>query len=162
MSASRLARVAAAGVAATWFMDRVDKVVYRVTPDEVHRREAELEDLTGPGQFARAVMRAFGREPTHDEAVRWGRVAHIGFGVLLAIAYPPLAKRVPVLRAANGAVYGLIVSPANLAVVPALGLTPPSTEFPLATNLRVVAYHIGYGVALESLSKALRVHDDAA
>ena len=161
MSALRIAKAVAAGLAATWFMDRADELIYAAQPEEIHRREAELEDVTGPGQFARAVMRAFGREPTHEETVLWGRAAHVGMGVAFAVLYPAAAKRAPWLRAGFGAMYGVVISPANLVIVPALGLTPPSWEFPIETTVRGVGYHIAYGVALEALARALRLHDDA-
>jgi uncharacterized membrane protein YagU involved in acid resistance len=121
-----MAKTAVAGLAATWFMDRVDKLIHQAQPEDVHRREAELEDLTGPGQTARAIMRASGHEPSHDEAVGWGRAVHVTFGALAALVYPPLAKRFPILRVGLGAVYGLAIYPANAVVVPALGLTPPT------------------------------------
>ncbi len=157
----RIAKAVAAGLTATWVMDRVDKLIYAAQPEAVHRREAELEDVTGPGQFAREVMRALGREPTHEETVFWGRVAHIGVGVTFALLYRTAAKRAPWLRAGCGAMYGVVISPANLVVVPALGLTPPSWEFPIETTVRGVGYHIAYGVALEAVARALRLHDDA-
>jgi uncharacterized membrane protein YagU involved in acid resistance len=159
MSALRIAKAAVAGLAATWFMDRVDGLIYATQSEDVHRREAELEDVTGPGQFARAVMRALGREPTHEETVLWGRAAHIGMGVGMAVLYPAAAKRMPWLRAGFGAAYGVAISPANLVVVPALGLTPPSWEFPLETTVRGIGYHIAYGIALEAQARALRMHD---
>ena len=93
MSALRIAKTMAAGLAATWFMDRADELIYATQSEDVHRREAELEDVTGPGQFARAVMRALGREPTHEETVRWGRAAHIAMGMSFALVYAPAAKR---------------------------------------------------------------------
>ncbi len=160
MGAVRIARAAAAGVAAVWFMDRVDKLIYNAQSEDVHRREAELEDLTGPGQAARALLRALGREPTHDEAVILGRVLHVWIGVVFAVLYPGLAKRFPWLRGGFGTAYGIAISPANLVVVPALGLTPPSWEFPVETTVRGVGYHIAYGIALEALARALRMHDD--
>jgi uncharacterized membrane protein YagU involved in acid resistance len=160
MSALRIGKAVAAGLAATWFMDRVDKLIYTAQAEDVHRREAELEDVTGPGQFARALIRAFGREPTHDETVLWGRVAHVGMGITFAVLYPAAARRAPWLRAGFGAMYGLAISPANLVIVPALGLTPPSWEFPIKTTVRGVGYHIAYGIALEALARVLRMHDD--
>lgn len=160
MSALRIAKAAAAGLAATWLMDRVDKLIYLMQSEDVHRREAELEDVTGPGQAARALMRALGREPTHEDVVRWGRVAHVTVGVMFAVLYPAAAKRMPALRTGHGAAYGIAIAPANLVLVPALGLTPPSWEFPIETSIRGVGYHIAYGVALESLARALRLHDD--
>jgi uncharacterized membrane protein YagU involved in acid resistance len=141
-------------------MDRVDKLIYVTQSEDVHRREAELEDVTGPGQFARAVMRTFGREPAHDETVRWGRAAHVMMGVGMAVAYPAAVKRAPWLRAGFGAAYGIAISPANLILVPALGLTPPSWEFPLETTVRGIGYHIAYGVALEVQARALRLHHE--
>lgn len=117
--------------------------------------------MTGPGQFARAVLRAFGREPAHDETVRWGRAAHIALGVTFALLYRPAAKRAPCLRAGFGAAYGVAISPANLVLVPALGLTPPSWEFPIETTVRGVGYHIAYGVALEAQARLLGLHEGA-
>ena len=58
MSALQIVKAAAAGLAATWFMDRVDRLIYATQSDGVHRREAELEDVTGPGQFASPSNRA--------------------------------------------------------------------------------------------------------
>ena len=161
MSALHIAKAVTAGLVATWFMDRVDKAIYTAQSEDVHRREAELEDVTGPGQFARAVMRAAGREPTHEETVRWGRAAHVMMGVTLAVLYPAAAKRMRWLRAGCGAAYGIAISPANLVVVPALGLTPPSWAFPIETTVRGIGYHIAYGFALEVQARVLRLHDGA-
>ena len=60
---------ALAGGAATWLMDRADKLVYQLQSEAVHKRGAAVEDLTGPGQLARRVIRAAAHEPSHDEAV---------------------------------------------------------------------------------------------
>lgn len=159
---ARLAGPVVAGLGATWMMDRADKLVYNAQSEAVHRPESELEDLTGPGQFARAVMRAAGHEPSHDEAVRWGRVAHVSFGVLLALAYVPLSRRARWLRGGGGALYGALAFPANAVVVPALGLTPPTTAFPPQTALRGLLYHLVYGIALETQVRALRLRADDA
>jgi uncharacterized membrane protein YagU involved in acid resistance len=107
-------------------------------------------------------MRALGREPTREELILWGRVAHLGVGVTFALAYVPLAKRFPVLRRGLGAVYGITVYPANAVVVPALGLTPPTWEFPVETTIRGLGYHIAYGMALELLARMLRLVDTRA
>jgi len=138
--------------------NRDDHHLRHVTPGEDF--EAELEDLTGPGQFARTMMRALGHSPSKDEAKRWGRVAHVAFGTAVALAYPTLARRWPWLRAGNGMRYGLLVYPGNALVVPALGLTPPSWKFPKETILRGLGYHLAYGFALESLARMMRLHDE--
>lgn len=155
MALPPILRIALAGAAATWCMDRIDKAVYLATPERVHRREAELEELTGPGAFARAVARRFGRELDHDEAVRWGRRVHVAYGISAALAYPAVARRLPPVLA--GVVYGAALAPANLFVVPALGLTPPTRAFPMATTVRGLIYHLGYGVALDACTRVLRV-----
>jgi len=157
MAGLRWGRTVLAGLAATWVMDRVDKLVYLAQPAWVHRREAELEDLTGPGQLARVLMRAAGHEPTHDEAVAGGRFLHLTMGACCAIAYVAGLREIPSLRAGFGAGYGLAILPANLVVVPALGLTPPATAFPRETTIRGAIYHIGYGVALEACVRLLRL-----
>lgn len=159
---ARLAGTVVAGLGATWTMDRADKLVYNAQSEAVHRREAELEDLTGPGQLARAVMRAAGREPSRDEAVRWGRVAHVSFGVLLALVYVPLSQRARWLRGGGGALYGALAFPANAVVVPALGLTPPTSAFPPQTALRGFLYHLAYGIALETQVRVLRLRAEEA
>lgn len=141
-------------------MDRVDKAVYLLTPEPVHRREAQLEELTGPGAAARAIAHAFGRPLRHNAAVRWGRALHVAFGTGAGIAYPALARRLPALRGGWGACYGAALFPANDQVVPALGLTPPSRRFPAATRVRGFIYHLGYGVALETFARCLRLHED--
>jgi len=161
MNAYRFAGYLLAGAAATWLMDRADKLVYLLQPDDVHEREAAIEDLTGPGQLARIIMRAAGREPSHDEAVAAGRAVHVGFGISAALAYALLSKPLPWLRAGYGVTYGLALAPANLIVVPALGLTPPAWKFPAETTLRSILYHIAYGVSLESIARCLHLHGDA-
>jgi hypothetical protein len=161
MNAPRLAGFVLAGAAATGFMDRVDKVVYLLQPEDVHKREAAVEDLTGPGELARRIMRAAGREPSHDEAVAAGRLVHVTFGISSAVAYGFVASGVPVLRAGNGLLFGLLLAPANLVVVPAVGLAPPIWKFPRETTIRSIVYHLAYGLALESLARLLRLHGDS-
>jgi hypothetical protein len=160
MNASRLAGFVVAGAAATWFMDRIDKVVYLLQSEDVHRREAALEELTGPGELARRVMCALGRRPSHDEAVAAGRLVHVAFGISSAVGYGIVADGLPALRAGNGLLFGLLLAPANIVVVPAIGLTPPTWKFPRETTIRSVIYHLAYGVALESTARALRLHRD--
>jgi len=161
MKAFRFAEYALVGAAATWLMDRADKLVYQVQSEDVHEREAAVEDLTGPGQLARRVMRAAGHEPSHDEAVAAGRLVHVAFGISAALAYAILSKPLPWLRGGCGLVYGLALAPANIIVVPAVGLTPPAWKFPAQTTVRSILYHIAYGVSLESLARLLHLHDDA-
>jgi len=106
-------------------------------------------------------MRAAGHEPSHDEAVAAGRFVHVVFGISAALAFATLSKPLPWLRGGGGVVYGLALAPANLVVVPAVGLTPPAWKFPPETTVRSILYHIAYGVSLESLARVMHLHDDA-
>ena len=95
MSALRIAKAVAAGLMATWFMDRGDELIYAAQSEAVHRREAELGDVTarrasrarpdarvtGPRADAIAPGTAFafaarvGAHASHGPRVRFRHVA---------------------------------------------------------------------------------------
>jgi uncharacterized membrane protein YagU involved in acid resistance len=76
--------------------------------------------------------------------------------------YGIAAEGMPWLRGGCGLLFGLLLTPANVVVVPAVGLTPPAWKFPPETTLRSVIYHLAYGFALESIARAGRLHESPA
>lgn len=143
---------AAAGVAATWLMDRVTTVLYEKESEETQERENEARG--GQTAYVIAAEKAaslVGRELDEEEKKKAGTAIHWALGVGAGAFYGALRNRIPQLGIGSGLAYGTVFWLAmDEAALTALGLTPPPQEFPWQTHARGLAGHLVLGGVIEA------------
>jgi len=155
-----------AGVAASWTMNQFwavkAKLQQQNQPEGEHhqeqQQERESESENPTVKVAQAITRPLlGRELTKDEKTRAGWVVHYAFGALMGGLYGLMCEATPAAHAGFGTVFatGLWLG-ADEAAVPALKLSKPPREYPLAQHLSGLGAHLVYGVTAEAARRGLR------
>jgi uncharacterized membrane protein YagU involved in acid resistance len=139
-------RGAAAGAAATWVMDQVTQAMLDAQPPKVSEAE-RLAAVNGKGAVENVVDRV-----ESETGFRVPLTAvHYGLGVVPGAAYAVLRKRVPLIGAGGGLVYGFLLwLVADEYVNSSLGLSAPPTAYPPETHLRGLVGHAVLGAATNS------------
>ena len=146
-----LARGAAAGTAATWVMDQVTQAMLDAQAPEVTAREQSAM-VRGKGAVANLVDRLAVRLDLSDDAKRTAeQVVHFGLGAVPGALYAALRRRVPLLGAGGGLVFGFLLwlgldEYANAA----LGLAASPDAYPPETHLRGLVGHAVLGALTDS------------
>lgn len=147
---------AAAGLAATWAMDRVTTYLYEHEDADAREREdAARGGRTAYEIAAEKAAAAVGRELTRNRRATLGSGLHWALGATAGAAYALLRHRVPHIDYAQGLAFGtgffaLVDEGANTA----LGLTPPPGEFPWQAHGRGLAGHLVFGLVADTLLDA--------
>lgn len=141
-----------AGVAGTWLMDVVTTGLLEGQSEETKARE-EAARPNGKHAVTNLVDRietVTGR--TFDERQRsmLTQAIHFGLGAVPGAIYAILRRRVPVLAAGHGLLYGLLLWAVNDEYLnTALGLAGPFEAYPLETHWRGLVGHAVLGVATD-------------
>ena len=147
-----LVRGAVAGAVATWLMDRVGWALWnREDPRALAREEAARPEGMDPAHVAaNRVADAIGR-PLHPRQPHPAGIAvHYAIGMVPAMAYAALRRRVPALRTARGAAYGFgLFAAVDEGLVPALGLASGPRAYPWQAHARGLVSHLVLGVATD-------------
>ena len=144
------------GLAATFVMEYTSGFLYDRQSEESRQREEELRPDMPTTALVRKAARRANVELSDDQAEKAGTFAHYAFGAGGGFAAVALARRgVSPVRA------GLAVATAMEAAVDQgantlLVLTAPTWRFPLVTQVRAVAVHAVYGLAIGSMLEAGR------
>jgi putative membrane protein len=94
---------------------------------------------------------------TKSEKETAGAVAHYAMGATSGAIYGALAEVMPVTTVAEGLPFGAAVwLVADEGVVPALGLSRKSNEYPASVHAYAFASHLVYGLTTELVRRALR------
>ncbi len=148
-----MARGAIAGGIATWLMDLVTTGLLQGQSEEVTQRE-EAARPSGRGSVENLVDlleattgRAFGQRQRSVLT----QVMHYGLGVAPGILYALLRRRVPLLGAGRGLVYGVLLWAVNDELAnTALRLSGPFGAYPLETHWRGLVGHAVLGIATDA------------
>lgn len=169
---------AAAGAAGVWVMDRVGSFLYQRENRDALARELKARKGDSTVEFAEAEKEAVDRHPqagaeagedvAHVGAEKLtrlvgshvrtrqsnsgGLVLHYALGVLPGALHAIIRRRVPVMKAGSGALYGfgLFVLSDEIAA-PALGLASGPGAYPWQAHVRGAVAHVVLGVVTESL-----------
>ena len=99
----------------------------------------------------------FGQALTKSEKEVAGAAVHYAFGTTTGGLYGAAAELVPGITTGAGLPFGVAVwLAADEAVLPALGLSKPATEYPLSTHAYALASHLVYGLTTEIVRRAVR------
>lgn len=145
-------RGAVAGTAATWLMDLVTTGLLEGQSAAAKARE-EAARPNGKGAVENLVGQLEARfRLSLDERQRslLMQVIHFGLGAGPGAAYAILRRRVPLLAAGNGLVYGVLLWAVNDEYLnTALGFAGPFEAYPLETHWRGLVGHAVLGVATD-------------
>ena len=168
-----LAAGVAAGLAASWIMNQFQSLWGKLAegiekshgaqslqqgspPEPPNINEDEEDDATE--RVASAISETvFDRELTEREKEKAGAAVHYGFGATTGAMYGALAEVAPGVTACNGLLFGAAVwVVADEAVVPALGLSKPPSQYPLSIHAYALSSHLVYGLTAEVVRRAAR------
>ncbi len=99
----------------------------------------------------------FEHELTEREKDTAGTALHYAYGISMGGLYGAAAELAPVITVGAGALYGASIwVVADEGVVPALGLSKSSAEYPLSIHAYALASHLVYGLTVEVVRRAVR------
>lgn len=146
----------AAGLSASWIMDRFQAALSAATSDEGGSDDSSEEKPTtvkAADMLSETVTGEPVPEPYEEPA---GSAVHYGFGAFLGGLYGVLGELLPGVRAGFGTAYGAGVAiVADEALVPAAGLTPPPQDVPVSTHAYGLVSHLVFGAALEGTRRLI-------
>jgi putative membrane protein len=168
-----LAAGVACGLVASWTMNQFQALWSRVAegierphgaqslqqgspPQTPTRNDEEQDDATE--RVASAISEnLLDRELTKSEKEKAGAAVHYAFGASTGAVYGAMAELAPGVTACSGLMFGAAVwVVADEAVVPALGLSKPPTEYPLSVHAYALSAHLVYGLTAEATRRAVR------
>lgn len=99
----------------------------------------------------------FDHELTPREKDTGGTALHYAYGISMGAVYGAAAEVVPGFTSGAGLPYGLLIwLGADEGVVPALGLSKSSAEYPLSIHVYALSSHLVYGLTTEIVRRAVR------
>jgi len=147
----------AAGIVATWVIDRVDWFMYGLESDETHRRTwaARPEGKDPAHVIASRASEALGAGAIPQDHPA-GTAVHWAIGVAPVALYGALRERVPVVGAGRGLAFGFGMFVAEDEVInPALGFAAGPTAYPWSPHARGLVAHLVYGLVADAVLRAL-------
>ena len=163
------ARGVIAGLAASWMKalsePRLQAAAERILPPSAAQKQDVGADPAGrpenmpPAVLVGRVATALGRGPLTDrQRLRAQEMIHYGFGSGLGVAYGAAADRWPAVTRGRGALMGLtIYASTHASALPALGIQRAPWRLAPAAVAWESTSHVLFGVALESVRRALAV-----
>lgn len=155
----------AAGAVATFVMEKVSEYGYQLQDEKTRKSEEKLRNEQYPpevlaGKIAKAVS---GVELSKEAKQKYGMAIHWGYGIAWGGMFGALRDRLPVASSAGGLAFGLgLWLIGDELMMPALKLSPPSTEFPWQNHARAAVNHLAYGGTLALTHTLFRKASDSA
>ena len=146
------------GFVATWLMDLVTTGMLEGQSEESKRREQDAQP-NGKSSVANLVDRVetrLGLELDEGQRAVAAQVVHFGLGVAPGALYAVLRRRVPLLGAGRGLLYGVGLWAVNDEYLNSkLGLAGPFDAYPPETHWRGFVGHAVLGAATDTVIEAL-------
>jgi uncharacterized membrane protein YagU involved in acid resistance len=141
----------AAGVVATWIMNRVTTLMYERERKAARQREdAARGEKTAYEIAADKAAAIIGRTLTDRQRAQWGQVIHWSLGIGAAIVYTAIRTQLESPGLRHGLLFGFIFwAVMDETVTPLLRLTPGPLAFPWQTHLRGLVGHLVFGGVTE-------------
>ncbi|MGI4952080.1 MAG: hypothetical protein ACRYGM_09765 [Janthinobacterium lividum] len=149
---------AAAGVAAMWVADKLDRAIYRAgSPDSIRKSEAARPGGLDPAHvLAKRAADAAGVELEDPKANYGGRSIHFGAAAAIGAAYGLLRGLAPGVSAGRGALFGvaLFILKDEIGHT-ALGTAGNPLKYPLRDHGRGAATHALFGVVTDTVLRVV-------
>jgi hypothetical protein len=146
-------RGAIAGAAATWLMDLVTTGLASAQSEESKEQEkaAQPNGQSSVANLLDRVQATTGVQLDDSTRSMAASAVHYGLGAVPGALYGVFRRRVPVLAAGRGLLYGLLVFGLNDELMNTeLGLAGPYGAYPLETHWRGLVGHGVLGVATDT------------
>lgn len=145
-----------AGLVATRMTGSIQKMLYKLMPESVKRREEQVRPGSPTRMAARKLAAAADVSLTLQQAESAATAIHYGSGVPWGTVYAFLRRHsgmTPVGAAlATGASMSLIL---DETLTPAMGFSAPDRDYPAATHLRGFIAHLAFGAAVAATAELL-------
>jgi uncharacterized membrane protein YagU involved in acid resistance len=140
-------------------MDKVSTFGYQLEDESTRRYEENLRHREYPPEvLAGKLAKTFQGIEQDRETRHWrSTVIHREYGIFWGGVFGGLRDRVPLVGMTCGVAFGLgLWLIGDEVLMPAMGLTPPSTEFPWQNHARAAANHLAYAGTLGVTHTLLR------
>ncbi|MCA1593360.1 MAG: DUF1440 domain-containing protein [Acidobacteria bacterium] len=148
-----------AGAVATFIMDKVSGYLYELEDEQTRRYEENLRGNEYPPEvLAEKISETVaGVELSKEQKQKYGNYVHWSYGIMWGGLYGALRGRVLLVDVADGVGFGTgLWLIGDEVMMPLMGLSPPSTEFPWQNHARSFANHAAYGATLGITHSLLR------
>ena len=156
-------RGAAAGVIATWVLDRADWFMHDHESEASRNRTwAVRPEHKDPAHvLASRASVALGGAPIPQGHVA-GLAVHYAIGIAPAMLYGVMREPVPAVTAGRGLVFGLAVALVEDEIAnPALGFAAAPQRYPWQAHARSLVAHVVYGLVVEAVLRGFNRADAA-
>ena len=125
---------------------------------ELQKRGSDDEDDNAAVRTGNAVAElVFDQKLTKTEKEVAGAVAHYAMGITSGAIYGTIVEVLPEATVGEGLPFGATVwLIADEGIVPAIGLSKSSKEYPLSIHAYALASHLVYGLTVELVRRAVR------
>ncbi len=125
---------------------------------ELQKRGRDAAQDDAAERLANAIsVSVFDQELTKSGKDAGGTALHYAYGISMGAAYGAAAELLPISTIGVGLPYGaLIWIAADEGVVPALGLSKTSAEYPLSIHAYALSSHLVYGLTTEIVRGVVR------
>jgi uncharacterized membrane protein YagU involved in acid resistance len=149
------------GLAGTVVIGQVMGALSKFDSEKNRKQQQRLVSEPPTEKLARRISRdAFGYELSDDEKAAMGQAISWGYGIFWGGVYGLLRRHLPASRTAAGMPFGLSLGLlGNAVLLPATGLTPPPTEFPISAHARNLASHCAYAATVEGVCQLCETLD---
>jgi uncharacterized membrane protein YagU involved in acid resistance len=147
------ARGALGGLVGTWVMDLVTTALYEAQAPEVTAREQAARPNGKPSVDNMLDRLASGAclDLTEEQRKQLTSVIHYGLGVVPGMLYALAGRRLPLVAARNGLLYGFLLWALNDELLNStLGFAGPFEAYPLETHWRGLAGHLVLGLVTDA------------
>lgn len=145
-----------AGLVATRMTAPTQKLLYRLTPETVKRREEQARPDSPTKIAAKKLAGAVDADLTGKQVDTAATAIHYGSGVPWGAVYTFLRRYSGMTPAGaaltTGASMSLIL---DEALTPAMGFSAPDRDYPASTHVRGFAAHLVFGVVVAATAEAL-------
>jgi hypothetical protein len=153
-----LIRGAIAGSIGTWLMDRTTTGLQQAQPKEVAAKEtaAQPNGKSSVENLVDRIERLSGMQFDPGQRALLAQMIHYSLGAVPGALYVAMRRRVPLLGAGGGLIYGAALFVAHDEWLNAhLGLSGPPSAYPLQSHFRGLVGHLVLGSATDSIAMLL-------